>query len=48
MKLYELEALKAEIEKGVADVAARRVRDFDAIRIIKRGRKQLAARSNPK
>jgi antitoxin ParD1/3/4 len=45
LKLYELEALKAEIDKGVADVSAGRVRDFDVARIIERGRKQSAARS---
>ena len=45
LKLYELEALKAEIDKGVADVSAGRVRDFDVAEIIERGRKQSAARS---
>ena len=37
-----LTALKAEIEKGLADVAAGRVKDFDSNRIIERGRKLLA------
>ncbi len=45
VQLHELEALKADIDKGLADVAAGRVRDFDADRIIERGRKLLAARS---
>jgi DNA-binding FadR family transcriptional regulator len=31
--------LKADIEKGLADVAAGRVKDFDLTRIIERGRK---------
>ncbi len=45
VQLHELEALKADIDKGLADVAAGRVRDFDADRIIERGRKLLATRS---
>jgi antitoxin ParD1/3/4 len=45
LRLHELEALKAEIDKGLADVAAGRVREFDAARIIARGRGLLAARS---
>jgi antitoxin ParD1/3/4 len=40
-----LTALKSEIAKGLADVAAGRVKDFDAGRIIARGRKLLADRS---
>jgi antitoxin ParD1/3/4 len=45
VRLHELEALKADIDRGLADVAAGRVRDFDADRIIERGRTLLAARS---
>ena len=45
IQLHELEALKADIDKGLADVAAGRVKDFDADRIVERGRKLLAARS---
>jgi antitoxin ParD1/3/4 len=45
IRLHELEALKADIDKGLADVAAGRVEDFDADRIIERGRKLLATRS---
>ena len=45
VQLHELEALKADIDKGLADVAAGRVRDFDADRIIERGGKLLATRS---
>ena len=41
----ELAALKADIDKGLADVAAGRVKDFDTDRIIARGRKLLADRS---
>ena len=44
VQLHELEALKADIDKGLADVAAGRVKDFDADRIIERGRKLLAKR----
>jgi antitoxin ParD1/3/4 len=46
LRLQELSALQADIDKGLADVAAGRVVDFDAQRIIERGRKLLAARSN--
>jgi len=42
---HELEALKADIDRGLADVAAGRVKDFDADRIVERGRKLLATRS---
>ncbi len=45
LQLQELAALKADIDQGLADVAAGRVRDFDAGRIIERGRKLLASRS---
>ena len=38
------EALKGDIDKGLADVSAGRVKDFDADRIIERGRKLLATR----
>ena len=45
LQLQELAALKADIDKGLTDVAEGRVKDFDANRIIERGRKLLAARS---
>jgi len=45
LQLRELEALKADIDKGLADVAAGRVKKFDAADIIARGRKLLADRS---
>ena len=45
LQLQELTALKADIDKGLADLAAGRVRDFDADRIIERGRKLIANRS---
>ncbi len=45
LQLQELTALKADIDKGLADVAKGRVQDFDADRIIERGRKLLASRS---
>ena len=45
LQLQELAALKAEIDKGLADLAESRVKDFDADRIIERGRKLLASRS---
>lgn len=40
-----LTALQADIDKGLADLAEGRVKDFDANDIIERGRKLLAARS---
>jgi antitoxin ParD1/3/4 len=45
LQLQELAALKAEIDKGLADLAAGRVSEFDPEAIIARGRKLLAARS---
>jgi antitoxin ParD1/3/4 len=45
VRLQELEALKADIDKGLAEVAAGRIKKFDAARIIQRGRKLLADRS---
>jgi antitoxin ParD1/3/4 len=39
-----LAATKADIDKGLADIAAGRVKDFDADRIVERGRKLLASR----
>ncbi len=45
LQLRELAALKADIDKGLADLAEGRVKDFDADRIIERGRKLLASRS---
>ena len=46
IQLQELAALKADIDKGLADVAAGRVKDFDTKKIVERGRKLLAARSS--
>ena len=45
LQIEELAALKSDIDKGLADVAAGRVKDFDAGGIIARGRKLLADRS---
>jgi antitoxin ParD1/3/4 len=45
LQIEELAALKADIDKGLADVAVGRVKDFDTDRIIARGRKLLADRS---
>ena len=46
IQLQELTALKTDIEQGLADVAAGRVKDFDTKRIVERGRKLLASRSS--
>lgn len=40
----EITALKTDIDKGLADVAAGRLAEFNADRIVERGRKLLAAR----
>ena len=45
LQLQELAAIKADIDRGLADVVEGRVQDFDAARIIERGRKLLAGRS---
>jgi len=45
LQLQELAALKADIDKGLADLAQGRVKDFDKKNIIARGRKLLASRS---
>lgn len=45
LQIEELAALKIDIDKGLADVAAGRVKDFDADKIIARGRKLLSDRS---
>jgi antitoxin ParD1/3/4 len=42
----DLASLQADIDVGLADVAAGRVQEFDAAAIIERGRQLLAARSN--
>ncbi|HEV2135248.1 MAG TPA: ribbon-helix-helix protein, CopG family [Terracidiphilus sp.] len=46
LRLRQLAELKTDIDRGLADVAAGRVADFDAGRILARGRKLLADRSN--
>jgi antitoxin ParD1/3/4 len=46
LMLAELAELKAEIDQGLADVAAGRVKKFDPESIIARGRRLLAARSS--
>jgi antitoxin ParD1/3/4 len=46
LQLQELTILKADIDKGLSDLAEGRVQDFDKDRIIERGRKLLAARSS--
>ncbi len=46
VQLQEIAALKADIDKGLADVAAGRVKDFNKKAIVERGRKLLAGRSS--
>jgi antitoxin ParD1/3/4 len=45
LQLQELASLKADINKGLSDLAEGRVKELDADRIIERGRKLLASRS---
>ena len=45
LQFKEIEALQADIETGLADVAAGRITDFDTAKIVERGRKLLAVRS---
>ena len=45
LQSQKVEALKAEIQRGLRDVSAERIVDFDAKRIIKRGRKLSAGHS---
>jgi len=44
MQTQEIAALKADIEKGLADVAAGKLSDFNAAKIVERGRQLLAKR----
>lgn len=44
LQMNELASLKSDIDRGLTDVAEGRVQDFDATRIIERGRKLLAGR----
>ncbi|PZQ46302.1 MAG: type II toxin-antitoxin system ParD family antitoxin [Rhodovulum sulfidophilum] len=45
LQVQELAALKADIDRGLEDVAAGRVKDFDPARIIERGKQLLAGRT---
>jgi antitoxin ParD1/3/4 len=44
LQLHQLAALKSDIDRGLTDLSEGRVQDFDATRIIERGRKLLAGR----
>jgi antitoxin ParD1/3/4 len=44
LQIQELASLKADIDRGLTDLAEGRVQDFDKTRIIERGRKLLAGR----
>jgi antitoxin ParD1/3/4 len=46
LHLGQLAELKADIDRGLADVAEERLAKYDAERIMARGRKILADRSN--
>jgi antitoxin ParD1/3/4 len=45
LRLEELSALKADIDRGLVDLKEGRVKDFDPEKIIERGRVLLASRS---
>ena len=42
LQLQQFAALKANLDKGLADLAAGRTKDFDIKRIVKRGTRILA------
>ncbi len=44
LQMQELASLKADIDKGLADVAAGRIKSFDENNIVERGRSLLAGR----
>ena len=44
LQLQQFAALKANLDKGLADLAAGRTKDFDIKRIVKRGTKILTRR----
>jgi len=46
LRIQKIAELKAEIDRGLQDVAKGRVKKFDAQRIIRRGRKLLAERTS--
>ena len=45
VQMQELAALRADLEKGMRDIAEGRTKPFDAEDIIKRGQKRLKSRS---
>jgi antitoxin ParD1/3/4 len=45
LQMQELAALRADIDKGLKDLAEGRTKPFDAERIIKRGEQRLKSRS---
>jgi antitoxin ParD1/3/4 len=45
VQMQELQALRADIDRGLADLAEGRVEKFDAVQIIKRGKQLLKGRS---
>ena len=45
LQMHRIAALKLEIDRGMSDVAAGRLTEFDAERIMERGRRILAERS---
>lgn len=44
LQIHKLRALKADVDRGLADVAEGRTREFNAERIAQRGRKLSAER----
>lgn len=45
LQLRKFAALKADLDQGLADLAAGRMKDFDPAKIVERRRKLLAGRS---
>lgn len=46
LRQIKFEELRSEIQKGMADIKAGRVSEFDPEEIIKRGKEKLAAQQN--
>ncbi len=45
LQLQQFAALKADLDQGLADLAAGRTKEFDPAKIVERGRQLLATRS---
>lgn len=44
LQIHDFDSLKADLNKGLADLAAGRTKEFDPAKIVERGRKLLTTR----